>query len=68
MECTLDGGLFVRSWCEGSVPFIVALWYFRPIDQVIFLTRYFILCVVSVSSVTHFSKMTCLFPAKEHVM
>lgn len=64
-ESTLPEGACSLQYGR-SVPSRVALWYFRPIDQVIFLTRCFALCQCPAE--TRFSKTTCLSPAKQNVM
>lgn len=47
---------FAPLHCEHSVPSMAAAWYFRPIDQVIFLTRYFIMCLALVSGCNSFQQ------------
>ena len=60
-------GLFVFSQCKHPVLFI-AVWYFRSIDQVSFLTIIGTIFygMFRCPAVTYFSKIACLFPAKEY--
>lgn len=47
---------FAPSPCEHSVPSMAAAGYFRPMDQVIFLTRYFIMCLALMSGYNSFQQ------------